>query len=289
MESKGGENTVMIRKIMRYVLTVLVILGAIGGVGTLIGKKEATAPVAPQIPDYSLEKAFAVSFATTYLTISTTGDETIRTQNLENLVGNTSWLGNDPAISAVPKNAGSQKVVEAFPEEPNVVDTSHMQVPVLVEVQTSKSANPTWVQMNVPVGHDSTGLDVYAAPAIVHPFGTPGQVQDKVWSQSTTTSDITTEIQSNLNEFLPLFYSSSDPHSLAPFILSGRSVTPESGLFTFVSIQTLTAYGSEKGPWDVAVSVKVTDPVTQIQYLQSLTVGVVLQDGHYLVTGVVAN
>ncbi len=192
----------MLRKILRYVLVALVVLGAVGGIGTLFGKRAVAASVAQQLPNYSAEKANTAAFASTYLTISQTGDPTVRSQALQNFAGNNSWIGSDPAVTAIPKKAISQRVLKVLPEDPVVIDSSHMAVPVLVEIQISNSANPTWLQLNVPVGHDDTGINVYTAPAIVRPFGPLGQVQDKAWSQSVAASNVTVEIQANLYEFL---------------------------------------------------------------------------------------
>lgn len=269
----------MLRRITNFTVWMLLLLAAIGGIGT-IGRMFSLHQVETKIePDFSAAQGLAEQVVRIYFTFDE--NDFAKRQQALNL------LYPSLEVSSTQPKGASQTVDQVSALKPIATDNSRIKVPVdtWLTIRTKEKSVVRHVRVTVMVYQDAKGaVAVDGLPMIeTAEFASIPSSQAVLKPVSDEEQRV---IKPVLQSFLNEYFQAKDPIALQNMLSASTQVNPLAGFFQFDSI--LSANIVQIGPdtYSADVTVKAFDPLLSTKIPVRVKVNLVKQQGRYLISGV---
>lgn len=256
-EGTGGE-LLKIRKITNAVFTVLIILGAWGGIAKIGDMLTPDPPIVVDIPEQpTAEEAFAVQVAKNWLTVNPNQTKNQREDEMKKYFSDFRLTEWNPTVAQVPE------VISVVKTE-RYSDT-FLLITVSAICRLGQDEERV-LQLNVPVIRKDAGLAVFGEPFIL-PAATV--VQKPPVNLQPAPESITSVADPMLRDFARVFMTAKNQNELAHLLPPQSTIKPYDGEMVFKSVEKVQIFKSGSG-YEAYITLGITDPATDAYYPQLL-------------------
>lgn len=250
---KGG--VFLIRKLTNVGLWVLLVLGAIGGVGRLVDIVQPTSSESiTNVVEQRGDETLALNFAKVWLTVSKGEKLEQRQKAIE------TYLPTTKITDWVPPEVG-QTARDIYVREVNRLSSNFAVFTVEVWSELSTGAKRQ-VLLNVPIFRTAEGTYAVAGEPVLLPPPPLGEKPPSTGQEATKeVYDLATPF---LTDFARTYFSATDRNQLANMLIPGVVIEPMKGFMEFKKVSQIKIVVLAEKRYEAIMTVIVKDPTTKM-------------------------